>query len=135
MVNTIKSETVGIKSQNDIVIVRQVTRTYCSDIKLGLVDQTKIITAASELARNTLIYGLGGDAHFEVISDGVKTGVRVIFKDDGPGIANIELALTDHYTTGNGMGLGLGGSKRLVDEFSIESAPGKGTKISIVKWK
>ena len=101
----------------------------------GLVDQTKMITAASELARNTLIYGGGGLARFEVLRAGPRQGLRVTFEDEGPGIPDIELALRDGYTTGHGLGLGLSGSRRLVNEFAIESRVGAGTRVAITKWK
>ncbi len=102
---------------------------------LSLVDQTKIITAASELARNTLDYGGGGDVRIEVVEDGGRRGVRLTFEDRGPGIADIEQAMSDGFTSGSGLGLGLGGAKRLSNEFSIEFEPGVGTKITIARWK
>ncbi|MDF2459748.1 MAG: rsbT [Nitrospira sp.] len=102
---------------------------------LSLVDQTKLVTAASELARNTLIHGGGGEMCLQAVVEGTRRGVKVIFTDQGPGIPNIELAMTDGYTTRGGLGLGLSGSKRLVNEFAIESKPGKGTTVSIVRWK
>jgi serine/threonine-protein kinase RsbT len=105
------------------------------DQSFSLVDQTKLVTAASELARNTLDYGGGGDVHIEHLVDGVRKGVRLTFKDQGPGIADIELAMRDGYTSGGGLGLGLGGAKRLVNEFHIDSAPGKGTTITITRWR
>jgi serine/threonine-protein kinase RsbT len=101
---------------------------------LGIVDQTKLITAASELARNALEYGKGGEALFEVINDGARQGLRIHFRDQGPGIEDLALALTDHYSTGGGLGLGLSGAKRLVDEFEIDSKPGEGTRVTITKW-
>jgi serine/threonine-protein kinase RsbT len=104
-------------------------------INLSLVDQTKIVTAASELARNMLIYGGGGEVTLEVFQEGVRHGLRVHFVDDGPGIPDIDLALRDGFTSGHGMGLGLGGAKRLVNEFNLESAPGKGTRVTITRWK
>jgi serine/threonine-protein kinase RsbT len=104
-------------------------------INLSLVDQTKIVTAASELARNMLIYGGGGEVTLEVLQEGVRHGLRVHFVDDGPGIPDIDLALRDGFTSGHGMGLGLGGAKRLVNEFNLESAPGKGTRVTITRWK
>jgi serine/threonine-protein kinase RsbT len=102
---------------------------------LSLVDQTKIVTAASELARNTLTYGGGGTMTIAIIADGFKRGVRLVFEDHGPGIADIQLALTDGYTTGNGLGLGLSGAKRLSNEFSIESQVGAGTRVTIARWR
>ncbi len=101
----------------------------------GLVDQTKIITAASELARNTLDYGGGGEVRSEIVQAGARKGVRLTFEDQGPGISDIEKAMTDHYTTGRGLGLGLGGAKRLSNEFHIESTPGVGTRVMIARWK
>lgn len=124
-----------IRSSDDVVQVRQHVRARAVAAGLGLVDQTKIITAASELARNTLDYGGGGTMTFQVINDGLKRGVRLVFEDKGPGIADLELALKDGYTTGNGLGLGLSGAKRLSNEFSIESTPGIGTRITIARWK
>lgn len=134
MVELLSQDTIPIASQNDLVFVRQKARTYALQVKLGLVDQTKLITAASELARNTLIYGQGGNAIFEVVRENFRTGVRIIFEDRGPGIPDIELAMSDNYTTGGGMGLGLGGAKRLVDDFNIYSKVNEGTRITITKW-
>jgi len=102
---------------------------------LGIVDQTKIVTAASELARNTLDYGGGGEARLEIIETGLRRGLRVTFEDQGPGIADIDLAMTDRYTSGHGLGLGLSGAKRLSNEFEIKSAPGQGTRVTITRWK
>jgi serine/threonine-protein kinase RsbT len=123
-----------VRSDADIVRVRQAARTLAVAAKLSLVDQTKIVTAVSELARNTLIYGGGGQATLEAVSSGVRPGVRVTFTDEGPGIEDVELALTDGWTSGSGMGLGLSGTRRLVDEFTLETEPGAGTTVSIVKW-
>lgn len=116
------------------MVVRQKARAYAVQAKLGVVDQTKLVTAVSELARNTLVYGKGGNAVFELVKSFPRSGIRVTFEDRGPGIPDIELALQDHYTTGGGMGLGLGGAKRLVDEFEIESRINEGTRVSITKW-
>jgi serine/threonine-protein kinase RsbT len=132
---TTRSETLQVRSAPDIVNVRQVVRTWCMTISMGLVDLTKIVTAASEIARNTLDYGKGGTMLIEELRDGIKSGVRLTFQDEGPGIPDIARAMTDGYTSGGGMGLGLGGTKRLVDAFEIESAPGAGTRIAITKWK
>jgi serine/threonine-protein kinase RsbT len=132
---TLKSERLDIRSSDDVVRVRQATRTAAIAAGLSLVDQTKIITAASELARNTLDYGGGGFALAELVELPGRRGIRLTFEDKGPGIADIETALKDGYTTGKGMGLGLGGAKRLSNEFSIESKPGEGTKIVIARWK
>lgn len=130
-----KTETLPIRSGDDVVRVRQRARTLAVEIGLGLVDQTKIITAASELARNTLDYGGGGDVLAEVMQVGTRKGLRLTFEDQGPGIADIERAMTDHYTSGGGLGLGLGGAKRLSNEFHIESTPGVGTRVMIARWK
>ena len=106
-----------------------------SELGFSLVDQTKIVTAASELARNTLVYGGGGEMRWEVLDDGIRQGLRLHFVDEGPGIPDIDLALTDGYTTGKGMGLGLSGAKRLVNEFEIDTAAGRGTRVTITRWK
>ncbi len=126
---------VTIQSGEDVVRVRQEVRRIAIEAGLGLVDQTKIVTAASELARNTLDYGKGGQAMIEIVQAGARRGVRIMFEDTGPGIPDIELALKDGYTTGKGMGLGLGGARRLCNEFAIESAPGKGTRVTVARWK
>jgi serine/threonine-protein kinase RsbT len=128
------SETVPLVSEPDIVLVRRRVREVAGQIGLSLVDQTKVITAASELARNTLIYGGGGSMQLESLN-GPRLGVRLTFKDNGPGIPDIELALRDGFTTGSGLGLGLGGTKRLVNEFDIESKVGQGTRVTITRWK
>lgn len=130
-----RSDLLPIRSGDDVVRVRQAVRTRAVEIGLGLVDQTKIVTAASELARNTLDYGGGGTARIEVVQEGARRGLRLTFEDQGPGIADIEQALRDGYTTGGGLGLGLGGAKRLSNEFHIVSAPGQGTRITILRWK
>ncbi|KQP36901.1 anti-sigma regulatory factor [Methylobacterium sp. Leaf100] len=130
-----KIELLPIRSGDDVVRVRQATRARAIEIGLSLVDQTKIITAASELARNTLDYGGGGEVTVEVVQAGTRRGVRLTFEDRGPGIPDIARALTDHYTTGGGLGLGLGGAKRLSNEFHIESTPGVGTRVVIARWK
>ena len=118
-----------------MVAARQLVRQWAVDLRFTLVDQTKLVTATSELARNTVIYGKGGTMRAEVLVDGGKSGVRLTFEDQGPGIADIEQALKDGFTTGTGMGIGLGGSKRLVSEFRVESMLGKGTKVTIAKWR
>ena len=124
-----------IRSGDDVVRVRQQVRVAAADNKLSLVDQTKLVTAASELARNTLVYGGGGVARIEVVkSPNGRTGVKLTFADEGPGIPDIDLALTDGWTSGGGLGLGLSGARRLVDEFELTSKPGSGTSVSIVKW-
>jgi serine/threonine-protein kinase RsbT len=124
----------SIASDHDVVRVRQMVRQAALAAKLPLVDQTKLVTAASELARNTLVHGGGGHASVEQIHNGRRAGVRVRFVDDGPGIADLDLALTDGYTTGGGLGLGLSGSRRLCDEFDIDTAAGQGTRVTVVKW-
>ncbi len=131
----LKSETHPVRSEGDIVLVRQVVRKWSIEIACSIVDQTKVVTAASELARNLLIYGGGGDVHLSILQEGMRKGLRVVFEDKGPGIPDIEQALKDGFTSGKGMGLGLGGAKRLVNEFELISKVGEGTKITITKWK
>jgi serine/threonine-protein kinase RsbT len=126
---------VPIRISDDVVRVRSRVRALAVSLGLGIVDQTKIITAASELARNTLDYGGGGEAHLEIVEAGIRRGLRVTFEDRGPGIADIDLALTDGYTSGGGLGLGLSGAKRLSNEFEITSMPGQGTRVMIMRWK
>ncbi|AVH71204.1 anti-sigma regulatory factor [Nostoc sp. 'Lobaria pulmonaria (5183) cyanobiont'] len=130
-----KTETINIQSSTDVVLVRQAVRQLAVEIGFGLVDQTKIVTAASELARNTLDYGGGGTVKLETLQEGRRRGLRLTFEDRGPGIPDIELALKDGFTTGSGLGMGLGGAKRLANEFEIQSAVGEGTRIIIVRWK
>ncbi len=132
---SVTSETLPLRSSEDVVIVRQRVRALAAREGLKLIDQTKIVTAASELARNTVIYGGGGTATLEVVDSGAKHGLRLTFEDRGPGIADLGLAMKDGYTTGGGLGLGLSGSKRLSDEFEIESKPGEGTRVSITRWR
>jgi serine/threonine-protein kinase RsbT len=128
--------TLPVRSGEDVVKVRQAVRSVAMDLGFSLVDQTKVITAASELARNTLTYGGGGECRIERLSEGPKrNGVRLTFEDRGPGIANVDLALTDGYTTGNGLGLGLNGARKLSHEFDIWSQPGVGTRVTITRWK
>ena len=124
-----------MREQHDIVNVRQVVRSWSISLGLGLVDLTKLVTAASEIARNTVEYGGGGTLQIEELRDGLRQGVRLVFEDKGPGIADLDRAMTDGYSTGTGMGLGLGGTRRLVDDFDITSTPGVGTRVSITKWK
>ena len=131
----LRDEMIGLRSMDDMIKARQLVRDCAIFQGLSLVDQTKIVTAASELARNALIHGGGGEMRLQALNDGSRRGVKVIFADKGPGIPNIELAMQDGYTTRGGLGLGLSGSKRLVNEFSIESQSGKGTTVSIVRWK
>jgi serine/threonine-protein kinase RsbT len=124
-----------LASQDDVVSVRQSVRSLAVEIGLSLVDQTKIVTAASELGRNTFVYGGGGIARLEIIRDTARRGLRLTFEDHGPGIADIERAMQDGYTSGGGLGLGLGGAKRLSNEFAIDSGPGRGTRVTITRWK
>ncbi len=131
----LKTEIIAVACSADIVAVRHAVRRQAVMINLSLVDQTKIVTAASELARNMLVYGGGGEVTLEVLQRGGRQGLRADFVDTGPGIPDVHLALRDGFTTGNGMGLGLGGAKRLVNEFNIESAPGKGTHVTIIRWR
>nr|WP_246196560.1 anti-sigma regulatory factor [Aquisphaera giovannonii] len=130
-----KSEVLPIRSSDDVVLVRQAVRRWAIELGFSLVDQTKMITAASELARNALDYGGGGSVRLESLLDGARKGLRLTFEDSGPGIPDIELALTDGYTSGKGMGMGLGGSRRLVNEFAIESRVGEGTRVTISRWR
>ena len=130
-----KTETIKIQSSGDIVLVRQAVRQMSVEIGFSLVDQTKFVTAASELARNTLEYGGGGTVKLETLQEGKRRGLRLTFEDRGPGIADIDLALKDGFTTGGGLGMGLGGAKRLANEFKIHSVVGEGTRVTIVRWK
>lgn len=131
----LRHETVQIRDSGDIVRVRQLVRQWAVDAGFSLVDQTKIVTAASELARNTLDHGGGGTARLEALNDGARSGVRVGFEDRGPGIKDIEQAMKEGYTTGGGLGLGLSGARRLSNEFEIASRAGEGTRVSITRWK
>ena len=129
-------ETFPVRSGEDVVKARQVVRSRAMDLGFSLVEQTKIVTAASELARNTVIYGGGGEMRIERLDQGPRRiGLRLTFEDQGPGIADIELALRDGYTSGNGLGLGLNGARKLSHEFDIKSAPGQGTRVTITRWK
>ena len=130
-----KTDTLPIRSESDVVMVRQAVRAWAAELRFSLVDQTKIVTAASELARNALIYGGGGQARLELLDDHGRQGLRVHFEDEGPGIPDIDAALRDGFTTGSGLGLGLGGARRLVNDFTVESAPGAGTRIAITRWR
>jgi serine/threonine-protein kinase RsbT len=125
----------GLRSGEDVVRLRQAVRESALGVGFSLVDQTKVVTAASELGRNTIQYGGGGRVEISTVTDGVRRGVRLEFVDQGPGIADLKLAMQDGFTTGGGLGLGLSGAKRLSDQFEIESAPGKGTRVVIVRWK
>lgn len=128
-------ETLPIRNDSDVVTVRQAVRANAASLRFSVVDQTKLVTATSELARNTLIYGGGGIAVISKVSNNGRDGLRVVFEDKGPGIPDIQKALSDGFTTGNGMGLGLGGSRRLVNEFDIVSKVGEGTRITITRWR
>jgi serine/threonine-protein kinase RsbT len=128
------TDRIEVTSDQDVVRVRQMVRTVAVSVKLSLVDQTKLVTAASELARNTLVYGGGGTVEVDRVENGRRSGIRIVFADQGPGIADLDLALTDGYTTGGGLGLGLSGARRLVDEFDIKTAVGQGTSITVTKW-
>jgi serine/threonine-protein kinase RsbT len=125
----------SIQSSADVVLVRQAVRQWAVELRFSLVDQTKIVTAASELARNTLDYGGGGMVKLEALHEGIRRGLRLTFEDKGPGIPDLDLALKDGFTTGGGLGMGLSGTKRLVNEFNIVSQVGKGTCVTITKWK
>ncbi len=130
----LETETLPIRSSEHVVLVRTAVRQKAVKAKFGLVDQTKIVTAASEIARNTLDYGRGGEVLVEILAEGARKGLRMTFSDKGPGIPDIALALTDGYTSGNGMGLGMGGTRRLVDEFNVVSEVQEGTTVTILKW-
>lgn len=124
-----------LRSEQDIVVARQAVRQVAQRLRFSLVDQTKMVTAASELARNALVYGGGGDMQWSVVRNGPRTGLRLEFVDEGPGIADLALALTDGWSSGSGLGLGLTGTRRLVNEFDIDSAPGRGTRVMITRWQ
>ena len=130
-----KSETLPVRSSAEVVSVRHTVRRFAVELGFTLVEQTKIVTAASELARNMVDYGGGGTMLVEALEDGMRKGLRLVFEDQGPGIADIQQALRDGFTSGHGMGLGLGGAKRLSNEFDIKSAPGQGTRVAITRWK
>jgi serine/threonine-protein kinase RsbT len=130
----LRAETLQVCSPNEIAVIRQTVRAWASEIGFSLVDQTKIITAASELARNAATHGGGGTLLLEKLNDENRRGLRLTFEDQGPGIADIDLAMKEGYSTGGGLGLGLSGSRRLVNEFSISSRLGEGTRVSITKW-
>lgn len=130
-----KTETLNIRSEQDVVSVRQAVKSWAAQLKFSLVDQTKIVTAASELGRNTFIYGGGGTARLEILGEGIRKGLRITFENHGPGIPDLEKAMQDGYTTGKGMGLGLSGAKRLVNDFNIVSRVGSGTTVTITRWK
>ena len=128
-------ETRAVRSSEDVVLVRQMVRALAIRLGFSLVDQTKIVTAASELARNTVDYGGGGTVRLQTVSGGQRVGLRLTFEDKGPGIEDIDLVMKDGYSTGGGLGLGLGGARRLSSEFDIVSKPGEGTRVSITRWR
>lgn len=130
-----KSETLPVRSSEDVVRVRQAVRTRAVALGFSLVDQTKIITAASEIARNTIDYGGGGELRLDCLRAGTRRGLQLVFSDRGPGIPDLAQALTDGFTSGNGLGLGLGGAKRLCNEFDVKSEPGRGTIVTLTRWK
>ena len=128
-------ETTDIRAETDVVLIRQTVRRRAAELGFSLVDQTKIVTAASELARNTLIHGGGGRMHVEVVHRTGRDGLRLTFEDEGPGIPDVAQALQNGFTTGSGLGMGLGGAKRLVNEFEISTRPGEGTRVTVTRWK
>ena len=130
-----KAESLPLRAEDDVVPARQAVRSWAVELAFGLVDQTKLVTAASELARNTVVYGGGGSMLLEALNDGLRRGLRLTFEDRGPGIPDIARAMQDGFTTGNGLGRGLGGARRLVNEFEIASAPGEGTRITVTRWR
>ncbi len=131
----IRSDALPLRTEQDVVLARQAVRKMTLELKFGLVDQTKMVTAASELARNTVIYGGGGVMKWEVLLEGAKSGLRLTFEDQGPGIPDLALAMKDGWTSGHGMGMGLSGAKRLVNDFDIQTEVGKGTRVMIARWK
>ncbi len=131
----VKTDELPIQSAADVVVARQAVRSVAMTMGFSLVDQTKMVTAASELARNTLDYGGGGVVRIVQLEENPRKGLRLVFEDEGPGIPDVQLALKDGYTTGGGLGLGLGGARRLVNDFEIDSAPGQGTRVTITRWK
>jgi serine/threonine-protein kinase RsbT len=130
-----KTESLPLKSEQDVVLARQTVRRLTQEVGFGLVDQTKMVTATSELARNAVVYGLGGTMECELLDEGTRRGLRIRFVDHGPGIEDLALAMTDGWTSGHGLGLGLSGAKRLVNEFAIQSVPGQGTTVTVARWK
>jgi serine/threonine-protein kinase RsbT len=135
LVAILKDETASINSSSDVVKVRQIVRDWAVSLGFTLVEQTKIVTAASELARNALEHGGGGEVQLQALNNELRRGLKLTFVDEGPGIEDLEQALKDGFTTGGGLGLGLGGAKRLANEFEIESTPGRGTKVTITRWR
>jgi serine/threonine-protein kinase RsbT len=132
--NVRSSGTQGIHIEQDVVLARQMARKLAQECGMRLIDLTKLVTAVSELARNTMVYGGGGDMDWQIVEDGARTGLRLTFRDEGPGIPDLKLAMTDGWTSGGGLVLGLTGAKRLVDDFELDTAPGAGTRVTICKW-
>jgi len=132
--NVRSSGSQAIRIEQDVVLARQTARKLAQECGLRLIDLTKLVTAVSELARNTMVYGGGGDMDWEIVEDGIRVGLRLTFRDEGPGIPDLKLAMTDGWTSGGGLGLGLTGAKRLVDDFELDTAPSKGTRVMIAKW-
>jgi serine/threonine-protein kinase RsbT len=130
-----KTDVLPLKTEQDIVLARQAVRKFTQELGFSLVEQTKMVTAASEIARNTVIYGGGGTLTWEMLVDGGKRGLRLRFEDKGPGIPDVDLAMTDGWTSGTGMGMGLTGAKRLVNEFDLDTRPGEGTRVTLTRWK
>jgi serine/threonine-protein kinase RsbT len=131
----VKHDTRTVRGSEDVVMIRQAVREWAVSCGFSLVDQTKIVTAASELARNAVLYGGGGTVRLEALNDGARRGLRLVFEDRGPGIPDVTAALKDGFSTGSGLGLGLGGARRLVNEFDIDSHPGEGTRVTITRWR
>lgn len=132
--NVVSSGTQPVRIEQDVVLARQTTRKLAQDCGMRLIDLTKLVTAVSELARNTMVYGGGGDMDWQVLDDGARKGVRLTFRDEGPGIPDLKLAMTDGWTSGGGLGLGLTGARRLVEDFELDTEPGKGTRVTIARW-
>lgn len=135
MAQVSRADVLQLRAENDVVVVRQAVRTWAVQQGFTLVDQTKMVTAASEIARNTVVYGRGGTVRLEALEEGARKGLRLTFEDQGPGIPDLQLALSDGYSTGTGLGMGLGGAKRLVNHFEIDSRPGQGTRVTLTRWK
>jgi len=135
LMNVTRSDVLAIRSEYDIVLARQTARALCQELNFSLVEITKMVTAASEIARNTLIHGKGGSMRWELLVENGRSGLRLVFEDAGPGISDIGLAMSDGWTSGSGLGKGLPGTKRLVNDFDIQSQVGTGTRVSIVRWK
>ena len=135
MAQVSRADVLQLRAENDVVVVRQAVRTWAVQQGFTLVDQTKMVTAASEIGRNTVVYGRGGTVRLEALEEGARKGLRLTFEDQGPGIPDLQLALSDGYSTGTGLGMGLGGAKRLVNHFEIDSRPGQGTRVTLTRWK